>query len=67
MDWNLALSGAFHPLDWAKHLAKQLVTQLATAEMQGYIFVSHHLIFLWEGFRTAQRKFSIEVVMGQFQ
>lgn len=67
MDWILSLNGAFQLLDWAKHLAKQLVIQLASAETQDYIFANHHLTFLWDCFKTAQRKFRIEVAMGQSQ
>lgn len=67
MDWNMSLNGAFQLLDRAKHLAKQLVIQLASAEIQDYIFINHHLTFLWECFKTAQRKFKIEVAMGQSQ
>lgn len=46
MDWNLSLNGAFQLLDCAKHLAKQLVIQLASAETQDDLFANHHLTFL---------------------
>lgn len=44
-DWNLALDGAFHSLDWAKHLAMQSVTQLPLLGWRT-IFTNYHLIFL---------------------
>lgn len=44
-DWNLALDGAFHSLDWAKHLATQSVTQLPLLGWRT-ISTNYHLIFL---------------------
>lgn len=65
-DWNLALNGAFYSLDWAKHLAMQSVTQRPCWDKELYFHQLPSHISLW-GFRTVQRKFRVQVAMGQFK